>query len=146
MSPLSSAFLSHLHHPFSSFCCAGLIYPQRPRHRTGSGNSNARRSLFQRHQSNAVDAVSNLPPVILTEQVNQSHFENRSFLSFSTPAPGLYSLYTLQRSYPSDVDPTKKEEYLTDDVFRDVFGMDRQQFQGLPKWRRMLLKKSANLF
>lgn len=119
---------------------------QRPRHRTISSDSNARRNPFQPHQINSIGTTSNLTPVIAVRQDTPSHFENRSTLSFPTPTPGLYSLDILQQSYPLDVDPTRKEEYLTDEVFRDVFGMDRLQFQGLPKWRRNAQKKNANLF
>lgn len=121
-------------------------HPQRPRRRTISSDSNTRRNPFQRYHINSIGTTSSVAPAILIQQVAPSHFENRSPLSFPTPTPGLYSLDTLQQSCPLDVDPTRKEEYLTDEIFRDVFGMDRLQFQGLPKWRRNAQKKNANLF
>jgi len=47
---------------------------------------------------------------------------------------------------PENVDPSKKEEYLSDGEFSQVFGMDREQFSALPGWKQTNLKKSKNLF
>ena len=47
---------------------------------------------------------------------------------------------------PDNVDPTKKEEYLSDQEFVQVFGMDREQFTAMPAWKQVNLKRSKQLF
>ena len=47
---------------------------------------------------------------------------------------------------PAHVDPSKKEEYLSDGEFAQVFGSDRDQFYSLPAWKQVNLKRSKNLF
>mmetsp|Transcript_96 Transcript_96/g.162 ORF Transcript_96/g.162 Transcript_96/m.162 type:complete len:545 (+) Transcript_96:55-1689(+) len=44
------------------------------------------------------------------------------------------------------VDPSKREEYLSDDAFKAVFGMSKEEFTKLPKWKRDKLKKEHKLF
>ena len=44
------------------------------------------------------------------------------------------------------VDSTKKEAALSDATFRKTFGMDRDAFYGLPKWKQTNLKKKYGLF
>ena len=44
------------------------------------------------------------------------------------------------------MDPTKKEEYLSDTEFNKVFAMSKDQFFELPKWKRDNLKRSKLLF
>ncbi len=47
----------------------------------------------------------------------------------------------------TDVDPTKKEQYLSDTDFASAFeGMSRTDFEKLAKWKRDKLKKTAGLF
>jgi len=47
---------------------------------------------------------------------------------------------------PENVDPSKKEEYLSDADFQQVMGMEKEEFYGLPAWKQTNLKKSKNLF
>ena len=47
---------------------------------------------------------------------------------------------------PSDVDPARKEAYLTDSDFQTHLGMDRQAFEAIPQWKQINLKKAARLF
>ena len=47
---------------------------------------------------------------------------------------------------PSDVDSTKKEEYLSDDEFKEVFKTSKEQFASSPTWKRKQLKKDAGFF
>lgn len=46
----------------------------------------------------------------------------------------------------SDIDPTRKEDHLTDDEFKIVFGMTVDEFQKMPQWKRDNMKKAKNLF
>jgi len=45
-----------------------------------------------------------------------------------------------------DVKPNERETLLAAQTFISVFGMDREAFQKLPRWRRDALKKQKNLF
>jgi hypothetical protein len=47
---------------------------------------------------------------------------------------------------PEEVDPTKKETYLSPDEFQAIFGMSSDKFQSLPEWRRIKIKKDVGLF
>ncbi|GLD54717.1 villin-like protein [Lates japonicus] len=47
---------------------------------------------------------------------------------------------------PQGVDPSQREEYLSDVDFENLLGTTRPDFQRLPKWRQNDLKKKAGLF
>ncbi|MBN3299062.1 VILI protein, partial [Amia calva] len=47
---------------------------------------------------------------------------------------------------PEGVDPTKKEEYLSDADFKTLLGTTRSDFYRMPAWRQKQLKKAAGLF
>ncbi|XP_038592234.1 actin-binding LIM protein 1-like isoform X2 [Micropterus salmoides] len=47
---------------------------------------------------------------------------------------------------PKDVDRTRLERHLSPDSFFEIFGMDIQEFDTLPLWKRNDMKKKANLF
>ncbi|XP_042364227.1 actin-binding LIM protein 1-like isoform X2 [Plectropomus leopardus] len=47
---------------------------------------------------------------------------------------------------PKDVDRTRLERHLSPDSFFEVFGMEIQEFDVLPLWKRNDMKKRANLF
>jgi advillin len=60
----------------------------------------------------------------------------------------LYLPYTTLRDTkkPMGVDVDRKELYLADDVFQDVFKMNKDGFKALPKWKRDAKKKEVGLF
>jgi hypothetical protein len=47
---------------------------------------------------------------------------------------------------PTGVDPSKKEEHLSDDEFMKLFKMSKSDFAGMAKWKRDKAKKSLDLF
>ncbi|XP_067137397.1 villin-1-like [Centruroides vittatus] len=47
---------------------------------------------------------------------------------------------------PQGIDPSHKEIHLIDDDFEQIFGMTYTQFQGLPRWKQLELKKAVDLF
>lgn len=47
---------------------------------------------------------------------------------------------------PDGVDPSRKENYLSDKHFQKLLGVSRVEFETLPKWRQSELKKKAGLF
>ena len=38
------------------------------------------------------------------------------------------------------------QRYLKDNDFKDIFGMSLEEYDLLPQWKRLRLKKSVNLF
>uniref|UniRef100_A0A8C2F3T1 Villin-like n=1 Tax=Cyprinus carpio TaxID=7962 RepID=A0A8C2F3T1_CYPCA len=69
-------------------------------------------------------------------------------LSRAKPSGMLHSeqLVKTPNQLPQGLDPEKREEYLTDAEFENLFGCTRNNFQRLPKWRQNDLKKKAGLF
>ncbi|RYG59551.1 hypothetical protein EON64_20110, partial [archaeon] len=59
---------------------------------------------------------------------------------------GSFNLEQLKGALPPTVDPTKKEEYLSDAEFQKTFNMDRNAFKALAKWKRDDAKKKAGIF
>ncbi|WCJ29222.1 villin-like 1 [Euphorbia peplus] len=54
---------------------------------------------------------------------------------------------TVDSSDPvTDIDLTKREAYLSEEEFQEKFGMSRQPFYRLPKWKQNKLKISLQLF
>ncbi|XP_077176802.1 villin-1 isoform X2 [Paroedura picta] len=47
---------------------------------------------------------------------------------------------------PKDVDPNRKEDYLSEEDFITVFGVSRQEYATLPQWKQQVLKKQKGLF
>lgn len=47
---------------------------------------------------------------------------------------------------PQGVDPSQREDYLSDVDFENLLGASRAAFERLPKWRQNDLKKKAGLF
>jgi hypothetical protein len=65
----------------------------------------------------------------------------------SVAAPSiLYSYEVLSSSVPEGVDPSRKELYLEDRSFDEVFNMSRRDFLLLPLWRQQMKKKQLKLF
>ncbi|XP_065132876.1 supervillin isoform X4 [Paramisgurnus dabryanus] len=59
----------------------------------------------------------------------------------------IYPLATLQtRPLPHGVDPLRIEMYLTDEDFESVLEMMREEFDALPGWKQVNLKKAKGLF
>ncbi|XP_076639172.1 supervillin [Colletes latitarsis] len=52
----------------------------------------------------------------------------------------------LQRPLPEGVDPTHLELYLSQQHFEDLLGMSKEEFQELPVWKQVNLKKEIGLF
>ncbi|CAK9109442.1 unnamed protein product [Durusdinium trenchii] len=52
----------------------------------------------------------------------------------------------VSRGKPPDVDPAKRELYLSESDFKSIFGMTIWDFQKLPKWKQQNAKKAKDLF
>ncbi|XP_059708825.1 villin-1 [Haemorhous mexicanus] len=53
---------------------------------------------------------------------------------------------TSAEDLPRGVDPSRKEDHLSDADFQAVFGMSRSAFSSLPLWKQQNLKKDKGLF
>jgi hypothetical protein len=61
-------------------------------------------------------------------------------------ASATHSLDELKKGTPEGVNPSKKEQYLSDTDFEAVFGMNRDKFNELKEWKKKDLKKQRGLF
>ncbi|XP_043497626.1 supervillin-like isoform X2 [Polistes fuscatus] len=52
----------------------------------------------------------------------------------------------LQRPLPVGVDPTRLELYLSQQHFQELLGISKEEFQELPMWKQVNLKKEVGLF
>lgn len=66
--------------------------------------------------------------------------------NYADPASTVYSLADLQARVHADVDPSQRENYLSDDEFKKVFKMDKAAFADLKKWKKDQLKKDNKLW
>merc|ERR1711971_418667 len=62
-----------------------------------------------------------------------------AFYSYAVLSAGIDEL-------PENVDPGKREEFLTDADFLQVLGMDRDAWAQIPGWKQMAAKRAKNLF
>uniref|UniRef100_A0A8C5U751 Villin-1 n=2 Tax=Passeriformes TaxID=9126 RepID=A0A8C5U751_9PASS len=53
---------------------------------------------------------------------------------------------TSAEDLPRGVDPSRKEDHLSDEDFQAAFGMSRSAFSNLPLWKQQKLKKDKGLF
>lgn len=56
-----------------------------------------------------------------------------------TLMPNIFSLEELQNPdfwQAKDIHPESREKYLSDDVFIDTFGLGKEDFMRLPKWKQ----------
>jgi len=62
------------------------------------------------------------------------------------PAAHKFDYEQLKGQFPDGVEPSMKEAYLTEEQFKEVFGMDSAAFHALKKWKQQELKKAKMLF
>ena len=65
--------------------------------------------------------------------------------SYSDPASTKLSYEELKAGLPAGVDPTKKEQYLTDEDFEKILKSPRSQFNEMKGWKQQQLKQAAGL-
>ena len=66
-------------------------------------------------------------------------------LAFSA-GPGFYSFEVLKTNPPKDIDKGNLPEYLDPSEFPSVFGMSRDEYFKLPKWKQIAKKSEVGLF
>ncbi|XP_019363628.1 PREDICTED: villin-like protein [Gavialis gangeticus] len=79
-----------------------------------------------------------------------SNYSDNNSPSLVTNGNGAYSREVLINKtvdeLPEGVDPTKKEYYLSDADFHDIFGKSKDEFYQMPKWKQQNEKKQYGLF
>ena len=81
------------------------------------------------------------------EEKQLENLEGTSSNPADTPSISVqyYTLEELKAGVPG-VDYAKREQYLADDVFLELFGMKKDQFLQLQTWKRVAAKKGIGLF
>lgn len=79
---------------------------------------------------------------------SQANEDSQKKTAPSSPSAGIiFTLEQLQISNcPEGIDMTRREQYLSDEEFNSVFGMSKDTFNALPKWKRIRSKKEVGLF
>ena len=76
--------------------------------------------------------------------------EHTEVTKVADPEAKSYSLSVLldtaKEKWPPGIDPSKRESYLSQHEFREVFKMTKGEWGALPKWKQVRAKKSAGLF
>ena len=63
------------------------------------------------------------------------------------PSNGLFfNIEELRKGCPEGVDPTRKQDFLSDSDFKSVFGMTKAEFNNLKPFKQKDVKKSKGLF
>uniref|UniRef100_A0ABM5GMP5 Villin-like protein n=1 Tax=Pogona vitticeps TaxID=103695 RepID=A0ABM5GMP5_9SAUR len=88
------------------------------------------------------------PAVSSSNNNNNSYNSNTPLLQ--TSGDGSYPREMLINKtvdeLPEGLDPTKKEYYLSDEDFHDIFGKSKEEFYQMPKWKQQNEKKQYGLF
>ncbi|XP_062975763.1 advillin [Elgaria multicarinata webbii] len=86
--------------------------------------------------------------VRITDDLNGGSLALRpgSLSSSNYPTYSLEILLSSQDELPEDVDPAKKENFLSEQDFVRVFGIPRGEFAALPTWKQLNMKKDKGLF
>ncbi|XP_068702988.1 gelsolin, cytoplasmic-like isoform X2 [Montipora foliosa] len=83
------------------------------------------------------------------KMVKGMNHNNNNELGFNEVDGGCFAYESLTQPHhllPGGIDKTKRESYLSNEEFFLVFDMDRTEFQSLPRWKQVQLKKEKGLF
>ena len=67
-------------------------------------------------------------------------------VSYLAPGSNSFSYEELKGDLPAGVDPTKKEQYLSDADFERIMKSPRAEFNEMKAWKRNQIKKAASLY
>jgi hypothetical protein len=96
------------------------------------------------------ELVEDIKGVSVTDDYRGSMVTSRESIVANKRSSVSYELSDLRSRRMSDnaagIDLTKKETYLDENTFQQVFRMTKEMFSALPKWKRDMKKKEAGLF
>lgn len=84
--------------------------------------------------------------VRITADLHDASLGPQDSRNSTRPTYPLEILLNCHDELPEDVDPAKKENFLSEEDFVRVFGMSRDDFAALPTWKQLNLKKERGLF
>lgn len=82
-------------------------------------------------------------PLTAEEEKREEEERQKKYLD---PTQNKFDYEQLKGQFPKGVDPTRKEAYLSDEQFQQVFGMTIDAFNNLKKWKQNDIKKANNLY
>lgn len=82
------------------------------------------------------------PTVVTEQETKEVPEEQRTFESF--PPDALVNKQP--NELPDGVNPSQKEKHLSEPDFSSIFGISKEDFGHLPKWKQLNLKKEKGLF
>lgn len=85
---------------------------------------------------------SKMESLTIQEDVKENEVEDEEGLTLHP----YDRLTTLSTDPAPDIDVTKRETYLSSSEFREKFGMTKEAFYKLPKWKQNKLKMALQLF
>lgn len=77
------------------------------------------------------------------EEEHKSSLPAKTYLD---PDTNKFPYETLKTTFPTGIDPTKKELYLENTVFEEVFKMKRDDYDKLKDWKKIDMRKKFGLF
>ncbi|KAL5071137.1 hypothetical protein RYX36_022024 [Vicia faba] len=100
------------------------------------------RSIKETNSDNENSTSSIEESLTIQEDVKEGEAEDNEGL----PVYPYESVNTDSTDPMPDIDVTKREAYLSNDVFKEKLGMARSEFYTLPKWKQNKLKMAVQLF
>jgi len=97
-------------------------------------------------ETNAKEINPTKDSQIATPTVEEDVKESQAECQAGLPIYPYDSLRTSSTNIPTDIDVTKREIYLSSSEFREKFGMTKEAFGKLPRWKQNRLKIALQLF
>ena len=95
-------------------------------------------------QKSATSVAGGAKKEVSPEEEKKSEEERQK--KYLDPASNKFDYELLKGQFPNGVDPTRKESYLSDEQFAEVFGVTPAAFLDLKKWKQQDLKRAKLLF
>ena len=92
------------------------------------------------HESRGYDLISSHPERLLMNPMRTALHRS------SSPRFFKYEQLAYPGPYPAGIQLSHRELYLSDADFKRILGVDKEQWNSLPKWRRILKKREKKLF
>jgi len=96
-------------------------------------------------KSSAVEQEDDAPVAAVVEEEEEEPMVITARTDMSKSVSGPFTVEQLKAGVPG-VNSAIKESYLSDADFRAVFGMDKDKWAAVPKWKQQTAKKNAGLF
>lgn len=94
------------------------------------------------------NGVCNFKPCLFVHQEGKKAGELIPVAEYLEELSSLRYDYSVlqERPLPSEVDPLHLENYLQDEEFLQVLGMERLEFAALPPWKQLNMKRDKGLY